>query len=81
MTAGGVVALAATETNVPSIIEVVDGKVTVLRSSGASEPDLHSIAFATPLTWPTSDDQVAHGFFYHPDNVVESEEGASEYPR
>ena len=77
---GRVVALAATETNVPSIIEVVDGKVTVLRSSGASEPDLHSIAFATPLTWPTSDDQVAHGFFYHPDNVVESEEGTSELP-
>ena len=64
--AGRVVMLAGNELALPSIVEVKDGGVEVLRGSGEFEPDTPGISLPDPVSWPTTDGAVAHGFFYAP---------------
>ncbi|CAM2824402.1 S9 family peptidase [Actinomyces slackii] len=63
---GRVVMLASNELALPSIVEVKNGAVTVLRDSGEFEPESIGVAFPEPVSWPTSDGATAHGFYYPP---------------
>lgn len=66
-TSGGrVVLLANNEMELPAIIEVHDGRVEVLRNSGEFAAEAIGISLPTPVSWSTTDDDTAHGFFYPP---------------
>ena len=64
--AGRVVMLAGSEMELPAIIEVRDGRVEVLRGSGELAAEATGISLPTPVSWPTSAQATAHGFFYPP---------------
>ena len=64
--AGRVVMLASNEMAMPSIVEVKNGAVQVLRGSGEFEPEGIGVSFPNPVSWPTSDGATAHGFYYPP---------------
>ena len=64
--AGRVVMLAGNEMEPPAIIEVRDGHVEVLRSSGELATEAIGISLPTPMSWPTTAQATAHGFFYPP---------------
>ena len=64
--AGRVVMLASNEMTMPSIVEVRNGTVQVLRGSGEFEPEGVGVSFPNPVSWPTSDGANAHGFYYPP---------------
>ena len=65
---GRVVFLADAATHTPAIVEVRRGQARTLRPSSETEVDSDLISAAQPLTWPTSDGESAHGFFYPPVN-------------
>ena len=64
--AGRVVMLADNEMEPPAIIEVRDGCVEVLRGSGELVAETIGVSLPTPVTWPTTAQATAHGFFYPP---------------
>ena len=64
--AGRVVMLASNEMSMPSIVEVKNGTVKVLRGSGEFVPEGTGVSFPEPVSWPTSDGATAHGFYYPP---------------
>ncbi|MDO5729068.1 MAG: prolyl oligopeptidase family serine peptidase [Actinomycetaceae bacterium] len=65
---GRVVLLADSPEQTPSIIEVTAGQTSVLRTSTYAELDSDLISRAESISWPTRDGEVAHGFFYSPQN-------------
>lgn len=65
---GRVVFLADSATHTPAIIEVKDGKTTVIRPSSEAEVDPEYISEAQLISWPTRDGEKAHGFYYPPKN-------------
>lgn len=67
---GRVVLLASSEMDLPSIVEVKSGGVEVLRGSGEYVVEGHSISFAEPLSWPSSEGATAHGLFYPPTSAT-----------
>lgn len=67
---GRVVMLAGNELELPSIVEVRNGTVQVLRGSGEFAPEDIGVSFADPVSWETSDGDRAHGFFYPPASVT-----------
>lgn len=73
---GRVVLLAGNEVDLPSIIEVKNGGVEVLRSSSTIDPLEIGISFPTPESWETADGSTVHGFFYPPASLhYEAPEG------
>ena len=67
---GRVVMLAGNEMALPSIIEVRRGAVQVLRGSSDVEALSVGVSFAEPVSWSTSGDQTAHGFYYPPTSTA-----------
>lgn len=65
---GRVVFLADSATHSPAIIEVKDGRTTVIRPSSEAEVDPAFVSTAQAITWPTRDGERAHGFYYPPTN-------------
>lgn len=63
-----VVMLAGSATETPSIVEIQRGEVKVLRSSTWTDLPEKLVSKAEGVTWPTSDGEEAHGFFYAPSN-------------
>ncbi len=65
---GRVVFLADSATHTPAIVEVKDGRTTILRPSTEAEIDPDMVSVGQVLTWPTRDGEQAHGFYYPPVN-------------
>ena len=63
-----VVFLADSPTRTPAIVQVEDGKTSIVRPSTEAEIDAELISPAQIVTWPTSDGEKAHGFYYPPNN-------------
>ncbi|QPL06389.1 MULTISPECIES: alpha/beta hydrolase family protein [Actinomyces] len=63
---GRVVMLASNESRLRSIVEVRHRGVVVLRDSGDFDPVSVGVSVAEPVSWPTTDDATAYGFFYPP---------------
>lgn len=68
-TDGRVVMLAGNERELPGIIEISGGEVTVLRGSGDFGPAERGVSLPETISWPSSDGVTAHGFFYPPASV------------
>ncbi|OKL45989.1 hypothetical protein BSR29_08395 [Boudabousia liubingyangii] len=66
---GRLVFLADSELEPPSIVEIKDGKALVLRDSADLRMDPRDVSVAQPVSWRTSDGQVAFGYFYEPRNA------------
>ena len=75
--AGRVVMLASNEMSMPSIVEVKNGSVQVLRGSGEFVPEDTGVSFPEPISWPTSDGATAHGFYYPPTSASHAAPTAS----
>ncbi|WP_139738345.1 alpha/beta hydrolase family protein [Actinomyces wuliandei] len=67
---GRVVMLASNELALPSVVEVRNGRVQVLRDSGEFRPESAGVSLPVPLSWPTSDGATAHGFYYPPTSAT-----------
>ncbi|MCI1641049.1 MAG: prolyl oligopeptidase family serine peptidase [Actinomyces sp.] len=63
-----VVLLADSATHAPAIVEIRDGVTHVIRPSTEAEIDPGMVSCAQILSWPTSDGEQAHGFYYPPVN-------------
>lgn len=63
-----VVLLADSATHTPAIVEIKGGATTVIRPSSEAEIDAGLVSAAQILSWPTSDGEEAHGFYYAPVN-------------
>ncbi len=77
---GRVVMLATSEVHLPSIVEVKNGSVQVLRGSGEFDPDTKGISLALPVQWPTTDGATSHGFYYEPANAEYTGEDGTKPP-
>lgn len=74
---GRCVMIAHSDTEPTSIVEIKDGKVSVLASTGHVNLDKGAISIPEYLTWPTGDGQEAHGFYYAPRVDGKAVEGAA----
>ncbi|MDY2668182.1 prolyl oligopeptidase family serine peptidase [Schaalia hyovaginalis] len=63
-----VVFLADSPTRTPAIVQVEDGKTSIVRPSTEAEIEADLVSPAQIVTWPTSDGEKAHGFYYPPKN-------------
>lgn len=65
---GRVVFLADSATHTPAIVEVKNGKTSIIRPSSEAEILPSLISPAQIVSWPTSDGALAYGFYYPPKN-------------
>lgn len=73
---GRVVFLADSATHTPAVIEVKNGRTSIIRPSSEIEFPPELISAAQIISWPTRDGQKAHGFYYPPTNpLFEAPEG------
>ena len=68
-TDGRGVMLAGNERELPGIIQISGGEVTVLRGSGDFGPAERGASLPETISWPSADGVTAHGFFYPPASV------------
>lgn len=65
---GRVVFLADSPTHTPAIIQIKGGATTIIRPSSEAEISPELVSSAQIISWPTSDGETAHGFYYAPKN-------------